>query len=166
MGEMGMSLADRSGYVVWGLHRLLPIMGEAHLRSRNLDQARQVAELMRSQSERLEHGAGLAWAESCEAILAWLEGDPHEGARRLRQAAESLDAIPLIWDSARVRRQLAGRLMDIGDRDGAHEQLERVHATFLRLGASTELEKTRGMFREIGVEPPPLPDPSTSSDDQ
>ena len=72
----------------------------------------------------------------------------------------------MIWDSARVRRQLAGRLADIGELEGAREQLERVHATFRRLGASTELEKTRGMFGEIGVEPPPLSDPSVSSENR
>ena len=90
VGEMGVGLADRTGYVVWGLHRLLPIMGEAHLRSRNLDRAREVAELLRSLSERLGHRSGLAWAEACDGLLIWLEGDPDEGARRLRQAAESL----------------------------------------------------------------------------
>ena len=97
VGEMGMGLADRSGNVVWGLHRLLPIMGEAHLRSRNLDRAREVAELLRSVSEGLGHRTGLAWAEACDGLSIWLEGDPRRGGETLRQAAESLDAIPMIW---------------------------------------------------------------------
>ena len=134
------------------------------MRSRNLGEAREVTERLRSLSERLKHRAGLAWAEACDGLLTWLEGDPDEGARLLRQAADSLDAIPTIWDAARVRRQLAGRLTDIGDREGAREQLERVHETFLRLGAATELAKTRGMFAEIGVEPPPLSERVNASD--
>ena len=72
----------------------------------------------------------------------------------LRQAAESLEAIPVIPDAARVRRQLAGRLADLGDRDGALAELRRVHDIFAQLGAEDELNKTRAQFREVGARPP------------
>ena len=70
------------------------------------------------------------------------------------EAAEALEAVPIIGDAARLRRMKAGRLADIGDRPGALEELGRVHEIFLRLGAEVELEKTRGMFRELDARPP------------
>ena len=60
----------------------------------------------------------------------------------------------MLPDAARLRRLKAGRLADAGDRAGALEELNRVHEIFLRLGAEIELEKTRGMFRELNARPP------------
>ena len=53
-----------------------------------------------------------------------------------------------------MRRQLAGRLADLGDREAALEELRRVHDVFQRIGAKPELKKTRGMFRELDTRPP------------
>ena len=60
----------------------------------------------------------------------------------------------MIGDAARLRRMKAGRLADIGDRKGSLEELVKVHEIFLILGAEPELEKTRGMFRELDARPP------------
>lgn len=57
--------------------------------------------------------------------------------------------------ASRIRRQLAGRLLEIGDRDAAVAELKRVHETCVKLGARPELEKTRLMFREAGRPAPP-----------
>ena len=65
----------------------------------------------------------------------------------------------MIWDAARVRRQLAGRLAELGDRDASLSELHRVHRTFARLGAGSELAKTMEMYREIGAEPPSTDEP-------
>jgi hypothetical protein len=110
------AIADRSGYIVWAIHHILPIMAEA----------------------------------------SWLQEDAAAGARSLLRGAESLESIPLTFDAARLRRQRAGRLAEIGDLEGAAEELRRVHEIFLRLGASPELHKTRGQFDEIGLQPPSL----------
>ena len=53
-----------------------------------------------------------------------------------------------------MRRQLAGRLADLGDREAALEELRQVHDVFQRIGAKPELKKTRGMFRELDTRPP------------
>ncbi len=73
----------------------------------------------------------------------------------LRTAAERLEAVPYVYDAARVRRQLAGRLADAGDREGAVRELRRVHDVLARLGARRELEKARGQFREVSARPQP-----------
>jgi DNA-binding NarL/FixJ family response regulator len=96
----------------------------------------------------------MAWADSADALIAWLGGDPHRGAELLRRACDALDAIPIVLDAARLRRQLAGRLADTGDRDGALRELRAVHQLFARLDVRSELEKARDQFRELGAKPP------------
>jgi DNA-binding CsgD family transcriptional regulator len=63
----------------------------------------------------------------------------------------------MLPDAARLRRQLAGRLAETGDRAAALVELRRVHDMFARMGAESELAKARGMFREIGAKPPARP---------
>ena len=60
----------------------------------------------------------------------------------------------MVYDAARVRRQLAGRLAELGDRDRALTELRHVHAIFRRLGAKSELAKTVVQFDELGVVTP------------
>ena len=45
---------------------------------------------------------------------------------------------------ARIRRQLAGRLLEIGEKDAAVAELKRVHEICVRLGAAPELEALAG----------------------
>jgi DNA-binding CsgD family transcriptional regulator len=74
----------------------------------------------------------------------------------LRDGAEALEEIPLFYDAARIRRQLAGRLAELDRPDEALDELRRVHETFSQLGARPELEKTREMFEELDRRPPTL----------
>lgn len=110
---------------------------------------------MRAEGARIGHRLASAWGDACEALVLWLSGEELGPAiEMLRAGAESLEEIPLLYDAARIRRQLAGRLFDAGRRDEAAEELRRVHTMFHELGARPELEATRDMFREQGV---PLP---------
>jgi tetratricopeptide (TPR) repeat protein len=154
MAEAGLAIADRTGYVVWAIHHVLPIIGEAAIHARNLAKAREVGARIRREAEAMGHPLGFAWAEACEAILTWLEGDAQRGAESLRRGAEAMDRIPMVYESSRLRRQLAARLVEIGDREGALVELRRVHEAFTRLGAAPELAKTVEQLRELGVEPP------------
>jgi len=156
IGERGLAIANRSGYGMWSIHRLLPMVGEAHFHCRNLEPAKRIAARIRHLSEPLGHRLGLAWADGLDAITVWLEGDIVRGADLLRQASDALDAIPMRLDAARLRRQLAGRLADLDDREGALGELRAVHATFEWLGCARELENTRGQVAELGAEPPAL----------
>lgn len=154
VGEAGLSIAERVGYLAWGIHRLLPVIAEAHLELRDLEGARRTADRLRRYSERMGHRLGLAWADACDALVAWLQGDPERAIDLIREAAEELEAIPFIHDAARMRRQLAGRLADAGHRDEAVSELRKVHEVFDRLGARPELAKTRDLFRQVDARPP------------
>ncbi|MBW3535596.1 MAG: LuxR C-terminal-related transcriptional regulator [Gemmatimonadetes bacterium] len=147
-------MADESGYVIWVLHRMLPLLGEAYLRAGDLAGGVRVGERLRREGGAIEHRLGLALANACDAVVAWHSGDMEGGAVLLREAAECLEAIPFVFEAARVRRQLAGRLADLGDREGALAQLRELHDVFGRLGAAPELEKARGQFRELGARTP------------
>ncbi|HUF67150.1 MAG TPA: AAA family ATPase [Longimicrobiales bacterium] len=155
VGQAGLAIADRHGYVVWTIHRLVPVIAEALLYNEDVEAARRLGTRLRDDSRKQGHRLGLAWADACDALVAWLEGDLDQGTSLLESAADKLAAIPFVYDAARVRRQFAGRLAELGDVDGSERELLAVHAVFTRLGAIPELEKTRDQFREIGRRPPP-----------
>ncbi len=154
IAEAGLRIADRTGYTVWAIHRLLPILAEAHLSMGDIEGAARVGRRLRADSLRLGHRLGLAWADACDALVAWLQGDIPRGILELRQAAENLESIPAVPDAARLRRHFAARLRDAGERDEALRELRHIHEVFLRLGAEPELAKTRDQIRELGARPP------------
>ena len=153
-GEEALEIADRSGYVLWALHRILPLVGELYIRLEDVEKAAEVGARGRTQAASIGHRLGLAWADVCDAFVTVHSGDTGQAAVLLRQAAESMEEIPFVSEAARVRRQLAGRLADLGDRKGAIAELRRVHEVFGALGAQPELEKTRGQFQEVGSRAP------------
>jgi ATP/maltotriose-dependent transcriptional regulator MalT len=154
IGEAGLEIADSTGYIFWAIHRLLPIVTESYCHLFDIEGALRCEARLRRDSQRLEHTLGLAWADTSRAIVQWLRGDLEAACTMLRDAAASLEAIPIVPEAARLRRQLAGRLADIGDREGALRELRHVHDVFVHLGAEPELNKARGQFRELGAKPP------------
>lgn len=153
-GHAGLAIVDRTGYTAWSVHRLLPTILEARLSLYDLDGARPEVARLRRDAELLEHQLGLAWADAADAIVTWIDGDVEGSIRLLRAAAERLEAVPYVFDAARLRRQLAGRLAALDRRDEAISELRHVHDEFTRLGARFELDKTRTMFQELDARPP------------
>ncbi len=153
--EKGLKIAEGTGYILWSIHRLLPILGEACLWAGEIDKAEQVGRRLREHAERLDHKLGSAWADACDALVQWKRGDAEGSVELMRRSAEALEEIPMIPYAARIRRQMAGRLAEIGDTERSIEELKRVHDIFVKLGADLELEKARTQFREIGYRPPP-----------
>jgi DNA-binding CsgD family transcriptional regulator len=149
-----MALVDATGYRAWAIHRLLPTMVEAALHLRELDRAEAIGRRLRAEADHFGHPVGHIWADTCDGLVAWLRGDIGEGARRMAAAADRLEAVRVVPDATRLRRQLAGRLAELGDRDAAIRELRRVHDALATLGAAPELEKARGQFREVGARPP------------
>jgi len=155
--EKGLEIAEGTGYILWAIHLLLPVLGEACLWAGKIDRAEEVGRRMRAHSERIDHRLGLAWADACDSLVRWKRGDPAGAIDLMRAATDELDSIPMIWPATRLRRQLAGRLAEIGREDEALEELDRVHGVCVRLRAGLELGKARGMYAEIGKRPPPIP---------
>ena len=154
IGEAGLAIAECAGYTVWGIHRLLPIIAEAYLSMGDIEGAARIGARLRQDSQRLEHPLGLAWADVCDGFLVWMRGDIAGGIEQLRAAAERLEAIGVTPDAARLRRHLAARLRDHGQRDEALRELRHLHEVFSQLGAAGELSKTREQMRELGARPP------------
>jgi ATP/maltotriose-dependent transcriptional regulator MalT len=154
--ENGLRIAEGTEYVLWAIHRVLPVLGEACLWAPGeIDRAEAVSVRMREHARKLDHKLGFCWADAIDALVCWKRGDSKSAIDRMRQAAEALEEIPMVPDAARIRRQLAGRLAEIDRPEDSAEELRRVYDIFLKLGAELELEKARIQFREIGHRPPP-----------
>lgn len=158
VGARGLELARGSGFVYWALQWLSPLVVEAHLWLEDADGAEAEGARVGREAEALDHALGRAWARACDAMVVWKRGDPVRGAALMTEAAEALEAVPMIPHAARVRRQLAGRFDELGQRREALRELRRVHELFRHMGWEFELEKTRAQFRQIGSRPPPRDD--------
>jgi DNA-binding CsgD family transcriptional regulator len=155
VGEAGLAIADRSGYVSWSLQWLLPVIGEAALWKLDFVRAEKHSTRMRRDATRLNNKVGLAVADACDGMLRlYRDTDPVGAQPLLRAAIEALDAIPLPDTAARIRRVLAKSLRDSGDREGATRELKKAHDAFARTGAAGELSKVRDDLRDIGIRPP------------
>lgn len=155
LGEAGVALADRSGYVAWSIHRLIPIILEAALWMQDFGRAQKYVERLRRDATQMNHTLGMAWATASEALVArFRDGDLPRAVELLRSAADQLDAIPFVFDAARIRRNLAQLLVMSGDRDGAARELRRAHDVLARIGAETELSGARDQLRDLGARPP------------
>ncbi|HEY4307112.1 MAG TPA: BREX system ATP-binding domain-containing protein [Gemmatimonadaceae bacterium] len=154
IGQTGLTIADRSGNVVWAIHRLMPVIAEASLWAADMSRANAIAERMRRESQALGQQLGLAWADACDALVELLSGDRDRAVSLLAGAVDALEAIPYVPDAARLRRQLARALAETGDREGAMRELRRAHDVFQHLGAERELDATREQMRELGARPP------------
>ena len=154
VAEEGLARADRGGCTAWGIYRLLPLIGEASMHTRDLERAAAAARRLRADGERFGHTLADIWADAGDALIAWLSGDVERGAERMALAAQRLESVDSIPDAARMRRQLAGRLADLGEREASIRELRRVHDILASLGAEPELTKAREQFREVGARPP------------
>ena len=156
VGEQGLAIAENSGFIMWAVYRLLPLILEAYLLLDDASGATHIEQRLSRYGKLMGNRFAMAWSKAFEGIKVWHAGDIEGSTVLLREAAEALEALPLMFDGARVRRQLAGRLADLGDREGALRELRFVHDAFLKMKAEGELQKTRVMFRELDVRPPSM----------
>ena len=157
LGEAGVALADRSGYVAWSIHRLIPIIIEAALWLQDFARVQKYGERLRRDSTLMKHTIGMAWATASDALVARLrDADLPRAVELLGSAADQLDAVPFVFDAARIRRNLAQLLVALGDRDGAARELRRAHDVLARIGAESELRGARDQLRDLGARPPAL----------
>ncbi len=156
IAEAGLAIADRTGYIVWALQWLLPVVGEAALFARDFDRAATHLARMRRDAGRFHHRLGLAYADACDGLLArFRDGSPERAIELLQSSVEQLESLPFPPQAAKIRRRLAGAFVEVGDRDSAMRELRKAHDVFARLGATVELDGTREEMRELGLRPPP-----------
>ena len=154
IGNEGLSIVDQSGYAVWAIHRLLPSIIEAALWKREHDVAARYVSRLRRDSERVGQRLGLILADVADALVSMLRGTTHAGLGRVVACADALEEIPLPFHSARLRREIARRHIEMDDRAAAVAELRRAHAVFAQLDARSELEGTRAQLRELGARMP------------
>ncbi len=153
-GRQGLAIADRFGYVVWAIHRLMPLILEAGLWLQEFEVVREVASRFREQSTLMGHRLGLAWANAADALRVRLEDRRPEFIPPVLAAADQLDAIPFPFHAARLRRRAAQLMAVDGELDGARREIRRAHDVFVRLGAERQLRGTRSDMRTMGIRLP------------
>ena len=154
VGEAGLAIADRTGNVAWAVYRLLPFIIETSLYLEDHERAARHNVRLRRDSLALGHALGLAWADTTDALLTYLSGAVNDAVPMLRAAAAALEAVPFVFDAARLRRLVARALIDAGDPDGAAHELREAHEVFVRLGAEREMRAVREQIRALGARPP------------
>jgi DNA-binding NarL/FixJ family response regulator/Tfp pilus assembly protein PilF len=154
IGEQGLAIADRSGYVAWAIHRLIPVIAEAAFWKRDVEKAQALRNRMREDCERMGHRLGLVWVAAGDGIIARLQQDYAKSAELLRAAIQALEEIPWVFDAARLRRWLADVLIRVGDQEGGVRELRRSHEVCAALGARIEMERAREMMKQLGLRLP------------
>ncbi|MDQ2765830.1 MAG: LuxR C-terminal-related transcriptional regulator, partial [Gemmatimonadota bacterium] len=92
-------------------------------------------------------------AEVGEAMSAMLRGTTQPLLDRVIAAVDKMETIPLAFDAARLRLEIARRHVELGDRASAIRQLNHAFDTLSRLGAVSELERAKSQLRELDVRP-------------
>lgn len=151
ISRQGLALAERSGQPIWAIYRLWPALIEAHLWKREFDEAERLSGELRQASALIGHRLGLAWADIGEGLARMLRGTTPALLERVVRGADELERVPFVFDAARLRREIARRHVELGDRAAAVRVLEQACATFDALGASGELAGAREQLRVLGV---------------
>ncbi|HEU4879777.1 MAG TPA: tetratricopeptide repeat protein, partial [Gemmatimonadaceae bacterium] len=96
IGEAGIELADRIGYIAWSVQWLLPVVGEAALWNHDFERAEKHCARMRRDGQRLSNPVALAMADACDGmLLLQRDRNPLAAIPVLRSAVTMLDQIPL-----------------------------------------------------------------------
>jgi DNA-binding CsgD family transcriptional regulator len=154
VAEAGLAIADRTGYIAWAIHRLMPLAAEASLWIQDWPRVDRYGERLRTLGNQLGHPLALAWADACFALKRMLQGDKRGSIELLEHAAQALEAVPFVEHAARLRRKLVDSYYESGDTESAVRELRRIHDVFARLNARPALDEVREKMRAIGVRPP------------
>ena len=154
VGERGLALAERHGFVAWAVHRLLPVLCEAALWARDYARVTRYVARLRQGAALLNHRLARAWADGADALLMRLRDADPRAVDALINAAADLEQVPFVYHAARLRRNAAQILAADGDRDRALAELRLAHEMFRKMGAERELRGTREEIRAMGGRPP------------
>lgn len=154
IGEQGLAIADRAGYVVWATYRLIPVTAEAAFWKREVAKGKALCDRLHEESERLGNRAGLIWAAAGDALFARLQEDYTGAAKIMKQVIEDLENVPWVFDAARLRRWYADVLKRGGDDEGCNRELKKSHEVLAALGAKGEMDHARTMMKQLGMRLP------------
>lgn len=154
IGEQGLAIADRAGYVVWATYRLIPVTAEAAFWKRDVEKGKALCARLHEESERLGNRAGLIWAAAGDALIARLQEDYATAAGIMKQVIEDLEHVPWVFDAARLRRWYADVLKRGGDDEACNRELKKSHEVLASLGAKGEMELARTMMKQLGLRLP------------
>jgi DNA-binding CsgD family transcriptional regulator/tetratricopeptide (TPR) repeat protein len=94
-----------------------------------------------------EPGALAARAAQARGLVELEAGRSQAALASLRRADELWRGLAAPYESARTRELIGLACRSLGDEDSAHFELEAARATFLRLGAATDLARIEGPSR-------------------
>lgn len=154
IGEQGIEIADRSGYIAWAIHRLIPVTAEAAFWTRDVERGERLSRRMQEHCDRMGHRLGKVWLMTGDGIMARLRQDYAKSAELLRTAIADFEEIPWVFDAARLRRWLADVLIRAGDQEGAVRALRESHDMCAALGARIEMDRARQMMKDLGLRLP------------
>jgi DNA-binding CsgD family transcriptional regulator len=154
IGLKGLAIADQVGYTVWAIYRLIPVTLEAAFSSEDGMRAKPLLERLERDSTRMNHRLGLVWVAAGKGLFARLVKDYATAVRLIRATIVDLEAVPWVYDAARLRRWLGDTLVRMGDREAGIRELRRSHEVSADLGALVEVDRARVMMKKLGIRPP------------
>jgi class 3 adenylate cyclase len=145
------SLSSTSDAV--GRIRRLPAAVEIYLQSGSREEAREAAEELERLVDGFRVGNERTPAFDATVCLAWgqieLEDGNLEGAiRSLERAVEIWQRVKAPYEVAQARMLLGRALRQLGDEEGARDELRPARSTFERLGAMLDLQQAKGLLGE------------------
>ncbi len=151
LGRLALDMAQRTGYVAWAVHRLLPTMAEAALALGDVETLAMLRTRLAQDATQLAHPIGSAWVLVLDADQAQVAGRRDEATALLQRAIAQLEAVPYPFDAAKCRLRLSRVLAVGGARDEAVDEAKEAQRMFEQLGARPAAEATRALLRELGA---------------
>jgi class 3 adenylate cyclase len=130
---------------------LLPAQVEIALAASDLETARGASVELDALTERFPSDANKAQAATARGALRAAEGRSTDAVRELRTAIRLWSEQDVPYDAARARLILASALEADGAREAAVMELQAARATFDRLGATPDRDRTDARLTALGT---------------
>jgi len=151
LGERALMLADRTGYIAWAVHRLLPTMAMVALELHDHATLRRLRDRLATDASRLSHAVGSAWVRVIDGELAMQDGRNSEAIEAMHHAINQLEAVPYPFDAATARLRLAAMHRVRGANAEAVLEARAALSVFESLDAAPSADAARRVLVELGA---------------
>lgn len=127
--------------------RLLPAHVEIMIAARDVASARAAADELGELAEHLDVPYPRAVAAAAAGAVLLAEGDARSALAQLRDAGSRWRGLDAPYETARVRVLVGLACRSLGDSETAALELDGARTTFVRLGASPDVERLDGLAR-------------------